>query len=177
MINHNVMMLATVGNDGRPSVRAVLHKSFDMVTGRLTFFTNYNSRKSREIEAQPHVAIVMYWDRLQRQVRIEGRAERVSESESDAYFRTRPRAHQIGAWASEQSQPVQGPKTLMARAALVTVRFLGKAIERPPHWGGYAVIPHSIEFWQAGEGRIHQRLLYTCSAESESDWTAQWLFP
>ena len=175
--NPNAMMLATVGADGRPSVRTLLHKGYDEATGRLTFFTNYRSRKAREIENNPSVAIVIHWDKLERQVRLEGQVERAPADVSDAYFATRPREHQLGAWASEQSEPLESWEMLMFKVLQTADRFLDRDVERPPHWGGYVFTPDSIEFWQGGPGRVHERVLYTRDPDSEHGWTPQWLNP
>ncbi|MHC5026374.1 MAG: pyridoxamine 5'-phosphate oxidase [Planctomycetota bacterium] len=172
--NHNAMMLATVDADGRPSVRTVLRKAFDPAACVVTFYTNYNSRKGRAIEANPNVAINMHWDALEKQLRIEGRAVKVSAATSDAYFATRPRESQVGAWASDQSEPLDSFGTLIGKALIVANEYAGRDIPRPPHWGGYDVTPESIEFWQGGSGRVHQRVRY---GRSDGGWNAEWLNP
>lgn len=175
--NWNVMALATVGADGRPSVRPVLHKFYDPATARLTFFTNYESRKGREIDANANVALSLHWDALERVVRVEGRAERVPAGVSDAYFASRPRESQIGAWASAQSEPFDDWATLVKRVKEATARFGDGSIPRPPDWGGYAVAPERIEFWLGRLGRIHERLLYERDTTSPTDWRVARLFP
>jgi pyridoxamine 5'-phosphate oxidase len=172
--NWNAMMLATVGDDGRPSVRTVLLKSFDPEVVALTFFTNYASRKADEIAANPHVALAMHWDRLERQVRIEGVAERVSDEESDAYFSTRPRLHQIGAWASDQSRTLDSAAALARRVAAAGARYVGRRIPRPPHWGGYRVAADRVELWKAGQARVHRRM---CFEREANGWASRLLFP
>jgi pyridoxamine 5'-phosphate oxidase len=154
----NAMVLATAAPDGRPSARAVLLKGFD--ERGFVFYTNYGGRKSREIEANPRVALLFYWGELERQVRVEGTAERTSEEESDAYFATRPRGSQLGAWASRQSEPAESREELERRLAELERRFEGRPVPRPPFWGGYRVRPERIEFWQGRENRLHDRLLY-----------------
>lgn len=155
----NAMILATATPEGRPSARTVLLKGFD--ERGFVFYTNYGGRKSREIEANPRVALLFYWGELERQVRIEGTAARTSAEESDAYFATRPRGSQLGAWASRQSEPVASRKELERRLEEVERRFEGRPVPRPPFWGGYRVRPEAIEFWQGRENRLHDRLLYT----------------
>lgn len=155
----NAMILATATPEGRPSARTVLLKGFD--ERGFVFYTNYGGRKSREIEANPRVALLFYWGELERQVRIEGTAARTSAEESDAYFATRPRGSQLGAWASRQSEPAAGRKELERRLEEVERRFEGRPVPRPPFWGGYRVRPEAIEFWQGRENRLHDRLLYT----------------
>ena len=159
----NSMMLATVDEAGRPSVRAVLVKDHDPATGRLVFFTNYHSRKGREIEANPHVAGAMHWPVLGRQLRVEGVVERVPEEVSDAYHASRPPESRISAWASRQSEtfPVEGLDDLAQRVRKATARFADGDIPRPPHWGGYAIIPDRIEFWVNRPDRVHERLQFT----------------
>jgi pyridoxamine 5'-phosphate oxidase len=164
--------LASVSADGQPSVRFVLFKGLDD-TGAFTFFTNYGSRKARELDEVPHAALAFYWHRQERQVRIEGSVQRCSAEASDAYFETRPRGSQLGAWASEQSRP-RAAGALEARLAELEARFENRAIPRPPHWGGYEIRARAIEFWQGQPSRLHDRLLYTFDP---SGWTQQILFP
>ena len=168
----NAMTLATADAAGRPSARAVLLKSFD--ADGFVFFTNYASRKGRELAANPHASLLFSWVELERQVRIEGPVEKVSAAESDAYFALRPLGSRLGAWASPQSETVPSRVALEARFADARRRF-GDAVPRPPHWGGYRVIPHAIEFWQGRENRLHDRLLYR--RESGARWTMERLAP
>ena len=152
----NAMTLATATPDGRPSARIVLLKGFD--EQGFVFYTNYEGRKSRELEINPHCALVFYWGELERQVRIEGRVSRVSEAESDAYFEGRPRGSQLGAWVSEQSRPVEDRGALEERLRELQAGYEGREVPRPPFWGGYRVEPETIEFWQGRENRLHDRL-------------------
>ena len=154
----NAMILATATREGLPSVRTVLLKGYD---GRgFVFYTNYEGRKARELEANPACALLFYWGELERQVRIEGRAGRVPGEESDAYFASRPRGSRLGAWASEQSRPVAGRNVLEERARALEKEYEGREVPRPPFWGGYRVEPHAIEFWQGRENRLHDRISY-----------------
>lgn len=164
------MTLATATADGRPSARIVLLKGFD--TQGFVFFTNYESRKGREIEANPQAGLLLFWPELERQVRIEGRIARVAEAESDAYFRSRPLGSRIGAWASPQSQPTTRD-ALAARVQELT-QSLGDDPERPPHWGGYRLDPVSVEFWQGRPSRLHDRLVYL---RQDDGWSLQRLAP
>lgn len=166
------MTLATVGDDGRPSARVVLLKQVD--ERGFVFFTNYRSRKGRELTANPYAALVLYWPWADRQVRAEGRVERLAESESDAYFASRPRGHQLGAWASHQSEPLDSRVALVARAAKMEASLLGKPVPRPSHWGGYLLRPERMEFWRARTSRLHERIVYR---KADGGWRTERLQP
>jgi pyridoxamine 5'-phosphate oxidase len=168
----NAMTLATSTPDGRPSARIVLLKGFD--ERGFVFYTNYEGRKSRELETNPRCALVFYWGELERQVRVEGRASRVSGGESDEYFGSRPRGSRLGAWASEQSRPVEGREVLEERLRGLEAEYEGREVPRPPFWGGYRVEPETIEFWQGRENRLHDRLVYRRSGGS---WRRERLQP
>jgi len=165
------MTLATVGDDGRPSTRVVLIKGFD--ERGIVWYTNYDSRKGRELAAHPFAALQFHWVELERVVRIEGRVDKVSAEESDAYFRTRPLDSRIGAWASPQSEVIASRATLVAKAAKVSAQFLLNP-PRPPHWGGYRLTPDRWEFWQGRPSRLHDRLRYRLDAGS---WVRERLAP
>jgi pyridoxamine 5'-phosphate oxidase len=170
----NAMTVATVGADGRPSSRVVLIKSFD--AQGIVWYSNYESRKGRELEAHPFAALQFHWVELERVVRIEGRVTRVSAAESDAYFASRPLASRIGAWASEQSRPISGRSVLLARAAEFGLKF-GLNPPRPPHWGGYRLEPDYWEFWQGRPSRLHDRLSYRHNPQAASGWHRERLAP
>lgn len=167
----NAMTLATADADGRPAARTVLLKGYD--ERGFVFFTNYLSRKGRELEANPRACLLFFWPELERQVRIDGLVQRASEAESDEYFRTRPLASRIGAWASPQSEVIASKAWLLARAAEMGLRH-GVAPSRPPYWGGYRLTPAAIEFWQGRPSRLHDRLLYT---RSDRGWDRARLAP
>jgi pyridoxamine 5'-phosphate oxidase len=169
----NAMTLATVGPGGVPSARVVLLKEYG--PRGFAFHTNYLSRKGREVEANPHCALCFHWQPQERQVRIEGVAERVSSQESEAYFRTRPVGAQIGAWVSQQSAPIASRAELERLQAELTQRFADGPVPRPEHWGGIRVVPHAIEFWQGRPSRLHDRILYTRAADGT--WQRQRLSP
>jgi len=166
----NAMTLATVDGNGHPSARTVLLKGFD--ADGFVFYTNYLSRKGRELDAQPWASLLFFWQPLERQVRIEGPVARVSADESDAYFHSRPLGSRIGAWASKQSQPVTRDE-LQAREAEFRTRY-GDAPPRPDHWGGYRLTPEAIEFWQGRPSRLHDRL---CYQRDGGDWRITRLSP
>ena len=153
----NAMTLATVGANGRPSTRVVLIKGFD--ARGITWFTNYASRKGRELAGSPFAALQFHWVELERVVRIEGRVEKVADEDSDAYFQSRPLDSRIGAWASPQSQVIGSRAVLVANAAKYGAKFLLNP-PRPPHWGGYRLVPDTWEFWQGRKSRLHDRLRY-----------------
>ncbi len=167
----NAMTLATVGAAGKPSARVVLLKGID--GNGFVFYTNYGSRKARELEAQPSACLVFMWSELERQVRVEGRTEKVSGAESDAYFVTRPAGARWSAWASPQSERV-ADRRVLERSMDEAQRRHGESPPRPPHWGGYRLLPDEIEFWQGRADRLHDRLLYTRSA---AGWRIERLAP
>jgi pyridoxamine 5'-phosphate oxidase len=170
----NTMTLATVGADGRPSARIVLIKGVD--ERGFVFFTNYESHKGRDLAAHPVAALLFYWIELERQVRIEGRVEKTSDAESDRYFVSRPLGSRIGAWASEQSAIIESRATLEAREKALAEQY-GDHPPRPPHWGGYRVVPDTFEFWQGRPSRLHDRLRYTRDAAAPHGWTIDRLSP
>ena len=155
----NAMTLATSTPSGRPSARVVLLKSYD--SQGFVFYTNYESRKGRELADNPQAALVFWWGELERQVRVEGLVSRVSAAESDTYYSSRPLGARLGAWVSAQSSVISGRDVLEDRLAEVTAHYAGEEPQRPPFWGGYRLAPQAIEFWQGGVHRLHDRLLYT----------------
>ena len=169
----NAMTLATADPSGTPSARIVLLKSFD--PRGFAFYTNYDSRKGRELAANPRAALCLFWQSLERQVRVEGTVERVGREESEAYFHGRPRQAQIGAWVSQQSRPITSRAELERLEAELQARFGDGPVPLPEYWGGYRVVPHAIEFWQGRPSRLHDRLLYTRSEQGE--WTIRRLSP
>ncbi len=172
MANPNAMVLASVDAEGRPSSRVVLLKAFD--ARGFVFFTNYESRKGREILANPHVCLTVFWRELDRQVNIRGCAKPVADEEADVYFTGRSRSSQLGAWASRQSRPLVSRAHLIARVAKYEAKYLVKPVPRPPHWSGFRVVPAAIEFWSAGKFRLHDRTVYEKTADG---WTSHRLYP
>ncbi len=170
----NAMTLATVGSDLRPSTRIVLIKGYD--ERGIVWYTNYASRKGQELAGNPFAALQFHWVELERVVRIQGVVEKVSEAESDAYFQSRPLDSRIGAWASPQSQVIEGRSVLVANAAKYGAQFLLKP-PRPPHWGGYRLKPDTWEFWQGRKSRLHDRLRYTRQGPEAASWLRERLAP
>ena len=170
----NAMSLATVGPDGMPSVRMVLLKGHD--ERGFVFYTNYESRKGRQILAGRKAALCFHWKSLKRQVRVEGEVETVTDAEADEYFHSRPKASQIGAWASQQSRPLKGRFELETRVAQFTAKYAIGQVPRPPYWSGFRVLPLRIEFWEDRPFRLHDRLVYS-KAEAGPGWTTEKLFP
>jgi len=168
----NAMALSTVDTVGQPSCRMVLLKGHD--ERGFTFYTNLESRKAGDILATPKAALLFHWKSLRRQIRIEGGLSRVSDAEGDAYFATRSRASQLGAWASDQSRPLPDRATFEQRFADMERRFEGRDVPRPPHWSGYRVVPNRIEFWQDRAHRLHERRLFT---RNEDGWREGLLYP
>ncbi|HEX9659299.1 MAG TPA: pyridoxamine 5'-phosphate oxidase [Rhodothermales bacterium] len=166
------MTLATSTPDGKPSARMVLFKGLDDRGFR--FFTNYESRKGRQLDENPHAALVFHWAVLHRQVRIEGSVERLTKEESEAYFKTRPRGSRIGAWASRQSRRLEKRKDLEDAARALADEYAGRDVPLPPFWGGFRVIPNQIEFWQGRSDRLHDRIRFN---RIESGWESERLYP
>ncbi|RYC71587.1 pyridoxamine 5'-phosphate oxidase [Spirosoma sordidisoli] len=168
----NAMHVSTITADGRPDGRIVLLK--DISAGGFVFYTNYESRKGRDLTERPVAALTFFYPELERQIRIEGHVEKVSAAESDAYFASRPRGSQIGAWVSNQSSVITDRDTLEKRQQKLEAQFAGQPIPRPPHWGGFRVIPDQIEFWQGRPSRLHDRIRYRKDGQ---DWLIDRLSP
>jgi pyridoxamine 5'-phosphate oxidase len=166
------VVLATTDASGHPSARLVLLRGLD--ARGFVFFTNYNSRKGRELAANPHAALCFYWASLDEQIRVEGSVDRVPAEESDAYFSSRPRGSQLGAWASDQSQVLPSRETLEEKYREIERRFADRAVERPPFWGGFRLTPVRIEFWYGRPDRLHDRVLYVRDRDS---WRIERLYP
>jgi pyridoxamine 5'-phosphate oxidase len=172
MNDSNAVALATSDSNGAPHVRMVLLKGHG--PEGFTFYTNQESDKARQIAARPFAALMFHWKSLRKQVRIEGQVLAVADAEADAYFATRGRDSQLGAWASDQSRPLDARETFEARFAAMTARFEGSDVPRPPHWSGYRVVPSRIEFWEDGAHRLHKRRLFTRVGEG---WDEGLLYP
>ena len=170
--DHNAMAVATVGEDGMPSLRMVLLKGVD--DGGFVFYTNLESRKGRQLGASPKAALLFHWKSLRRQVRIEGAVQVVSDEEADAYFATRHKDSQIGAWASKQSRPLEGRFALEKEVARCAAKYALGRVPRPPFWSGFRIVPQRIEFWHEGAFRLHDRLVYH---RQDEGWRTERLFP
>ncbi len=174
LIEPNAMTLATATPEGKPTARIVLLKGVNQ--GGFIFYTNYESQKGQQLIANPYAALVFFWDKLERQVRIEGEVEKLATKESEAYFHSRPKASQLGAWASAQSQVIPNRQVLEQQLADLETKYKGDAtVPLPEHWGGFRVIPNHIEFWQGRPSRLHDRLLYDLQADG--NWKIARLSP
>ncbi len=174
----HAFMLATADPENlQPSVRTVLMKDYSTDSGALTFYTNYNSRKAREINGNPRVEAAFHWDSIVRQVRLRGSVQLATPEVSDAYFATRARESQIGAWASDQSAELNGWEDLLSAVLHHAMKYPGdEPVPRPPYWGGYVLIPDEIEFWHGRDGRVHERISYFRQSD-KSDWRSAWIAP
>jgi pyridoxamine 5'-phosphate oxidase len=172
LVEPNAMTLCTATPDGKPSARTVLLKSVD---GRgFVFFSNYNSRKARELDANPNATLVLPWLALERQVIVEGTVTKVPREESEAYFHSRPRASQLGAWVSQQSAVIAGRSVLEESMKVIEQKYAGREVPLPPHWGGWRLSPETVEFWQGRRSRLHDRLRYR---RAKDGWTVERLSP
>lgn len=172
MPDPNAMALATVSKDNKPSVRTVFYKG--MIRDGFSFYTNYNGRKALDIGHNPNVCVNFFWSQLERQIRISGKAVKATREESEAYFKTRARVSQLGAWASNQSHRLMSLEIIANRFKELEAQYAGKEIPCPPHWGGFIIVPESIEFWYGRQGRMHERYLYT---RNGSNWDRSFLNP
>lgn len=173
VLEPNAMTLATTGRDGRPSARIVLLKACD---GRgFVFYTNYESRKGRELDVNPHATLLFAWLPMERQVVVEGTVTRVTREESEAYFHSRPRQSQLGAWASPQSTAIAGRAVIEESYRVVEKKYEGREVPLPPNWGGFRLVPDIVEFWQGRRSRLHDRLRYR--REAGGDWVVERLAP
>ncbi|WP_036554304.1 pyridoxamine 5'-phosphate oxidase [Nisaea denitrificans] len=170
----NAMTVATADADGRPSARILLLKGFD--EQGFVFYSNMESQKGREIEVNPFVALCFHWKSVRRQVRVTGPVARVPDEEADAYFNSRPRGSRVGAWASQQSRPLADRPALMAAVENADSKYPGESVPRPDYWSGWRLTPLTIEFWQDGEFRLHDRFCFSRASESEA-WTVDRLYP
>ena len=173
--NPNAMTLATAGRDGRPSARMVLLKDVD--PRGFVFYTNLESPKSHQLRENPYAALLFHWKTLDRQIRIEGPVEQVPDAEADAYFATRSRASQLGAWASRQSEVMDGWAVLEKRLAIYTAKFSVGPVPRPEFWSGFRLHPERFEFWKQGNFRLHKRFVFTLSDSEEAKWLTRQVFP
>ena len=173
LLEPNAMTVATATADGKPKARMVLLKDFD--ERGFVFYTNYNSQKGQELAENPQASLVFWWAELERQVRISGRVEKVSENESDEYFNSRPLNSRLGAWASNQSEVIESREVLTRQLQELQTKYHNQDIKRPPHWGGLRVIPTEIEFWQGRPSRLHDRLRYT--RLNDGSWKIERLSP